>query len=154
MIGALIRAAGHPVMHENGQAALISAIERLRSGRDLGIFPEGSLSPREGGLCRVRTGTVRLALEAGVPVIPVGIALDPQRIRYVETTFGGMTETARYYLQGPYAITIGQALTFDGSLEDRPYVQRESARLMERIGALACASTRRLMLTAGVPVVA
>ena len=44
----------------------------LRSGRLFGIYPEGTRSP-DGRLYRGKTGVARLALEAGVPVIPVAM---------------------------------------------------------------------------------
>lgn len=53
-----------------GEAALRSGLKILRRGEVLGIYPEGTRSP-DGRLYRGRTGVARLALEAGVPVLPV-----------------------------------------------------------------------------------
>ena len=44
----------------------------LRAGDLLGIYPEGTRSP-DGRLYRGKTGVARMALEAGVPVIPVAM---------------------------------------------------------------------------------
>jgi len=52
------------------QAALDTAIRLLREGKLLGIYPEGTRSP-DGRLYKGKTGGARMALEAGVPVIPV-----------------------------------------------------------------------------------
>jgi 1-acyl-sn-glycerol-3-phosphate acyltransferase len=52
------------------QAALDTAIRLLREGTLLGIYPEGTRSP-DGRLYKGKTGVARMALEAGVPVIPV-----------------------------------------------------------------------------------
>lgn len=52
--------------------ALDAAAAVLRRGELFGIFPEGTRS-RDGRLHRGRTGAARLALEAGVPIFPVGI---------------------------------------------------------------------------------
>jgi 1-acyl-sn-glycerol-3-phosphate acyltransferase len=52
------------------QAALDTAIRLLREGKLLGIYPEGTRSP-DGRLYKGKTGVARMALEAGVPVIPV-----------------------------------------------------------------------------------
>jgi 1-acyl-sn-glycerol-3-phosphate acyltransferase len=52
--------------------AVTAAVEVVRSGRLVGIFPEGTRSP-DGRLHRGKTGVARIALESGAPVIPVGI---------------------------------------------------------------------------------
>ena len=65
-----------PVHREGGRAALHAldaAVPVLKSGELVGLFPEGTRSP-DGRLYRGRTGVARLAMEAGVPVVPVGIA--------------------------------------------------------------------------------
>ena len=55
-----------------GDAALRSGLKVLRRGEFLGIVPEGTRSP-DGRLYRGKTGVARMALEAGVPVIPVAM---------------------------------------------------------------------------------
>jgi 1-acyl-sn-glycerol-3-phosphate acyltransferase len=54
------------------EAALRKALEILGDGDMLGIYPEGTRSP-DGRLYRGKTGIARMALEAGVPVIPVAM---------------------------------------------------------------------------------
>jgi len=54
------------------QAAIDTAIRLLRQGRLLGIYPEGTRSP-DGRLYKGKTGVARIALESGVPVIPVAM---------------------------------------------------------------------------------
>ncbi|MCC6905068.1 MAG: 1-acyl-sn-glycerol-3-phosphate acyltransferase [Anaerolineae bacterium] len=143
--GTYLRAAGHiEVDHENGHPAFEAALTHLRRGGTLGIFPEGSLSPRDGGLARARSGAVRLALSAGVPVVPVGIYLDHERIRRVKTTISGMSETARWYPTGPYALTVGEPMVFSGPVDDRALVGDCSEKLMRRIGQLARLSAWRI----------
>jgi 1-acyl-sn-glycerol-3-phosphate acyltransferase len=145
VFGHILRMSGHiPVLQDNGRAAFDRALELLKAGRTIGIFPEGSLSPHEGGLCKSRTGTARLALLSGAPVIPVGIHLHRERIRYVDTTFEDMSATARWYLNGPYAMTVGEPMTFSGDVEDRAYVRSVSETIMLRIGRLARESAFRL----------
>lgn len=56
---------------EKSQQSLQIALEVLEQGKILGIYPEGTRSP-DGRLHRGRTGVARLALAAGVPVIPCG----------------------------------------------------------------------------------
>jgi 1-acyl-sn-glycerol-3-phosphate acyltransferase len=53
-------------------AALDTAKHILADGQLLGLYPEGTRSP-DGRLYRGKTGIARMALEAGVPVIPVAM---------------------------------------------------------------------------------
>ena len=57
---------------DKSQQSLEIALDVVKSGNLLGIYPEGTRSP-DGFLYRGRTGVARLALAAGVPVIPVGL---------------------------------------------------------------------------------
>ena len=64
-----------PIDRSGGQAseaALRKGLEILGNGDLLGIYPEGTRSP-DGRLYRGKTGIARMALEAGVPVIPVAM---------------------------------------------------------------------------------
>jgi 1-acyl-sn-glycerol-3-phosphate acyltransferase len=54
------------------QAALDTAERILREGKLLGMYPEGTRSP-DGRLYKGKTGLARLALQTGVPVIPVAM---------------------------------------------------------------------------------
>lgn len=49
------------------------AIEHLRHGRLLGIFPEGKRT-NNGNLQKGKTGTALFAIKTGAPVIPIGIS--------------------------------------------------------------------------------
>lgn len=57
---------------EASMAALNSGLRVLRRGELFGIYPEGTRSP-DGKLYKGKTGVARMALEAGVPVIPVAM---------------------------------------------------------------------------------
>jgi len=57
---------------DRGEASLRAGVDLLRRGQLLGIYPEGTRSP-DGRLYRGKTGPVRMALEAGVPIVPFGI---------------------------------------------------------------------------------
>ena len=54
------------------QAALRTAQRLLGEGKLMGMYPEGTRSP-DGRLYKGKTGLGRLALETGVPVIPVAM---------------------------------------------------------------------------------
>ena len=64
-----------PIDRSGGSAsddALNTALRVLGQDELLGIYPEGTRSP-DGRLYRGKTGVARVALEAGVPVIPVAM---------------------------------------------------------------------------------
>lgn len=148
LVGRSLRMAGHvPVVDSNGRAAFEQACRLLQDGQTVTIFPEGALSPLGGGVGKPHTGVARLALIAGVPVIPVGIHLQRERIRLVETTVDGKTEMVRWYLRGPYAMTAGEPMHFDGAVEDRDTVRWAAEHIMQRIAQLAGASARRMQMT-------
>jgi len=73
----LIRAFGaFPVERGKGDNGIIDkAIDKLSSGKNLAIFPEGTRS-KDGKVGRGKTGVALIAARAGVPVVPVGIAYD------------------------------------------------------------------------------
>jgi 1-acyl-sn-glycerol-3-phosphate acyltransferase len=144
VVGRLLRRAGQiPVIHTNGRAAFNEALRRLKDGETIGIFPEGSLSPREGGLHSPRTGAARLALMTGAPIIPVGIHLQHERIRTYDARLNEEDERIRWYWHGPYAMTVGQPLCLEGDIEDRAGVRAASESIMETIRYLAGQSERR-----------
>ncbi|MFD5278945.1 lysophospholipid acyltransferase family protein [Pseudarthrobacter sp. NPDC058362] len=64
-----------PMDRSGGAASAVSlnaGMEVLTHGGLLGIYPEGTRSP-DGRLYRGKVGVARLALQAGVPVIPVAM---------------------------------------------------------------------------------
>jgi 1-acyl-sn-glycerol-3-phosphate acyltransferase len=54
------------------RAALDTAVELCRAGELVAVFPEGGLNPGP-HLGRIRSGAARIALAAGVPIVPVAI---------------------------------------------------------------------------------
>lgn len=70
-VGTLMRSFHHiPVDRENGEGALLQAIEYAKAGELVGIFPEATIS-RSFEIKECKTGAVRIAAEAGVPLIPM-----------------------------------------------------------------------------------
>lgn len=145
VFGRYMRGAGHvTVVPGNGRLAFEEARRLLEAGQTVVIFPEGGLSPIEGGFGQPCTGVARLALVTGAPVIPVGIHLPRERIRFIETIVDGKPEMGRWYLRGPYAMTVGKPLHFEGNVQDREYVRSISESIMQRIIHLAQHSAHRL----------
>lgn len=92
--------------------AFAKALDALRQGRVLGVFPEGTR--HVGKLGPMRTGAARLALQAGVPVVPVGILTD--RFWPPDRKLPRVTERAR--------INFGRPLMLAGDPHD-PEVWRK-----------------------------
>ncbi len=145
IFGLILRFSGHiPVEAADRHAAFDAAHRHLKNGQSIAIFPEGDLSPRTGGSLPPHSGAARLALLTGVPVIPIGIYFERERARKFISKFGDKTETGYWYLHGPYSITIGKPMQFEGSAEDRPHVKSVSQAIMDMINNLALASQRRM----------
>ena len=72
----VVRDAGQiPVsrMTEGAVTAFQAAVEAVRQGECIGIYPEGTLTrDPDGWPMRGKTGAARIALATGAPVIPVG----------------------------------------------------------------------------------
>lgn len=140
-----LRHSGHVmVVMKEGRAAFNRALELLQVGKTVVIFPEGALSPRGGGLGQLHTGVARLALLTGAPVIPVGIGLMRERIRYIKMTIDEQVETAHWYFSGPYAITTGVPLYFKGDVDNHDFVSGVTDQIEASISFLARQSERRI----------
>lgn len=69
--GPVMRSMHHiAVDRGEGLASFRAAVDYLRAGEAVGIFPEATIS-RSMELKEFKTGAVRIAAEAGVPVVPV-----------------------------------------------------------------------------------
>jgi 1-acyl-sn-glycerol-3-phosphate acyltransferase len=72
-LGPLMRSLHHiEVDRGAGEASYRTAVEYLRAGEAVGIFPEATIS-RAMELKELKTGAVRIAAEAGVPLVPVAL---------------------------------------------------------------------------------
>lgn len=62
-----------PLHAEGNPAAIRRSLTWLRDGGVVMIFPEGGRGLPDGSMARMKGGAVRMALEAGVPILPVTI---------------------------------------------------------------------------------
>ncbi|MDX9719683.1 MAG: alpha/beta fold hydrolase [Myxococcota bacterium] len=85
LLGQLIRFSGSPFIKRGGdELGMQQAIEQLRAGNAIAVFPEGTIPGEERkmrhhvepetGLLRGHTGVIRLAKAAGVPIVPLGLS--------------------------------------------------------------------------------
>ena len=79
LAGPLMRGMHHiNVDRSNGSASFVAALRALKAGEIVGIFPEGTTSTSF-EIKELKSGAVRLAMGAGVPIIPT-IIWGSQRI--------------------------------------------------------------------------
>lgn len=126
-----LRAIGQVPMDRSGGRASASSLgaitQVLSEGNLIGIYPEGTRSP-DGRLYKGKTGVARMALQAEVPIIPVGV----QR-----------TSTTRRILgigwpRRPHII-IGEPLYFD-----QFYTAKSNAKVLRWITDETMAAIQRL----------
>jgi len=105
LFGWALRATGHVFIDrkDKGQshASIDGAAARVREGRCILVFPEGTRSREDGDLLPFKKGGFVLAMKAGVPIVPIGVAgtrhIMPAQSKVV---------TAR----GPVAIVYGRPI--------------------------------------------
>jgi 1-acyl-sn-glycerol-3-phosphate acyltransferase len=121
--------------------ALRAAVAALGQGQLVGIFPEGTRSP-DGRLYRGKTGVARMALQARVAVIPVGIVGTRKergagRKRRIEIRFGKPLDFSRYHTR-PDDRFVARAVTDEVMYEimllsGQEYVDEYADRVKERL---------------------
>jgi 1-acyl-sn-glycerol-3-phosphate acyltransferase len=110
--------------------AIDTAVRLVREGETVVMFPEGTR--RTKGLvkkheARPRTGAARIALEAGVPLVPAAVAGTDRLLRF-----------------GPLRVAYGAPVEIDdlrGSDDIRTASQEATDRLMTRIAELEASLT-------------
>lgn len=106
LAGPLLRGMHHiSVDRSNGSASFVQALRALRDGEIIGIFPEGTISVSF-EIKELKSGVVRLAQGAGVPVIPT-IIWGSQRL---------WTKKVKRNLRQrgvPISVTFGEPIYFE-----------------------------------------
>ncbi len=99
-----------PVDRSAGHDAYLAAVHELRRGEIVGIYPEATIS-RSYEIKELKTGAARMALEAGVPIIPA-IVWGSQRI----APKGGAKHFGR--TRTPVMVSIGEPIPAEGSPDE------------------------------------
>ncbi len=109
-----------PVDREDKEAAAASvnkAIEYLRGGTSFLVYPEGTRSP-DGRLRAFKSGTFVMAIEAGVPVVPISL-VGTQRL---------MRKGEWFIRPGEVIVRFGPAVDSEKYKFERREVLRERVR--------------------------
>ncbi|MEV3861441.1 lysophospholipid acyltransferase family protein [Streptomyces sp. NPDC050095] len=129
--GPLMRSMKHiPVDRAQGEQAYQHALQSLRAGEIVGVFPEATIS-QSFTLKSFKTGAVRLAQEAGVPLIPMAL-WGTQRL----WTKGRPRNFKRDHI--PVTIRVGEPL----EAPTDQYAGAISRRLRDRVQELLEAAQR------------
>ncbi len=152
-----------PIDRTSGTAAedaIRTGMRILTDGKLLGIYPEGTRSP-DARLYRGKTGVARMALETGVPVVPVAMVYEPRslplvgdlggRLVRVDVRFGRPLDFSRYAgLSGDRFVerSITDEIMYEiMTLSGQEYVDLYGARVkqsMDSTGASAAEVVGRL----------
>jgi 1-acyl-sn-glycerol-3-phosphate acyltransferase len=115
-----------PVERGNRESAVASArrgTESLVAGRAFAVFPEGTRT-RDGALLPFKKGAFHMAIEAGVPVVPVTI----------DGAFRAMPRGAMRLVPVPVTVTIHEPIPTAGMTGD------DVTSLLERAQAVVASS--------------
>ncbi len=119
-----------PVERAGGRAALAAfdgAVPVLQGGDLVAIYPEGTRSP-DGRLYRGRTGTARLSVAAGVPIVPVGV-IGTDKVQPIGQLYPKP-------FTGPVTIRFGKPIETMGRGDDRTALRELTDELMAEIQKL------------------
>jgi 1-acyl-sn-glycerol-3-phosphate acyltransferase len=123
--GPLMRGMRHiPVDRRAGAESYDTAVAALRRGEVVGVFPEATIS-RSFTVKELKSGTARMAREAGVPIVPVAL-WGTQRF----WTKGRPKTLTRRHV--PITILLGEPFR----AEDHPDATAVTAELSARLRAL------------------
>jgi 1-acyl-sn-glycerol-3-phosphate acyltransferase len=134
-LGLVVRAYGAFSVRRSGvdRAALRRALEVLRKGEVLGMFPEGKRSLTH-QLQEVQPGTAFIAARSGAPIVPVGIS-GSEKVRGIS-----------FILRRPsIVVRIGRPFTIqsiEANKQDRPLLAKHADLITERIAELLPPSYR------------
>jgi 1-acyl-sn-glycerol-3-phosphate acyltransferase len=109
VIGSLLKQSEQiPVYRETDRAreAFDQACQLLREGKTVVVFPEGKQVPL-GNRIPAKTGTVRMALETGAPIIPVGLYAPPENLIKIKANLQGCPRSGLWQLTGKSYMRFG-----------------------------------------------
>ena len=95
--------------------SLRRVIDGVRGGKSLAVFPEGTRTP-DGQLQEFKTGSFKIAVRAGVPIVPVTI----------RGTFALLPKTTLAPRPGPVEVFIGEPI------ETKDYSDKPLSTLIEK----------------------
>ena len=133
VVGRLVRRAGHIEVTKAGQHVYLQAKDALVQGKSLLIFPEGEISHTPSKLRVFHTGAVRLSLETGAPIVPIGIHLDASKIWKRKTEIKQKSLLFTWYRYGWYTVVFGAPICIQGNVTNHAFVRAETKQLRKQV---------------------
>jgi 1-acyl-sn-glycerol-3-phosphate acyltransferase len=128
-----------PVHKDQKQQALDQACELLKQGQTVLIFPEGRLNADHLPL-KAGTGAVRMSLDSGAPIVPVGIYVPERYLHTRNIYYDGRVDKRCYQIGGCCYLQIGEPwypAREASSQGQANHLRGLTEMLMEKIEALA-----------------
>jgi 1-acyl-sn-glycerol-3-phosphate acyltransferase len=136
IIGWILTKGGHiPVGSALGRKSYEHACRKLSEGKSLLIFMEGTLNPEYTEM-RGKTGAVRLAVAAGVPIVPIGVYVDRKDTLNLRFHAFGRPHLGGFQLRGEYSVRAGSPWHPEGASASRQKqveIHELTGRLMQQI---------------------
>jgi len=123
VLGWLLKLMKHvPVDRAHGGASIAPAVQMLREGNLVGIFPEATIS-RSFELANFKTGAARIAHQAGVPLVPC-VMWGSQRI--------WTKDLPKHFRNVPVIVRYGEPVHLTGDAEaDTAELKRQMQLLLD-----------------------
>ncbi len=121
------------ITNARGAEVVDACVERLRAGRTVVLFPEGTRSPRN-GMHPFRRGAAHVALRADVPLEPVAISCAPSMLSKGQPWWDVPERPGHFTIR--VLDPIEPRATSAADLSDVRAVRRLTATLRERIGEI------------------
>ena len=123
VLGWLLKLMKHvPVDRAHGGASIAPAVQMLRGGNLVGIFPEATIS-RSFELANFKTGAARIAHQAGVPLVPC-VIWGSQRI--------WTKDLPKHFRDVPVIVRYGEPVALTGDAEaDTAELKRQMQSLLD-----------------------
>lgn len=157
ILGRLLWQAGQiPVEPDDDKpcAGMRNAYRALHDGKTIVIFPEGRLVP-PGERFPARSGAIRMALQTGAPIIPLGMYVSPENITEMSIHRLGEKRTGLWQTTGRCHLKFGAPWKPQAAGHNADLFQSLTEELMNKIYTLvaetkkelACASPTLLSVT-------
>ncbi len=139
LLGAVLRGAGAiPVSSRRARDAMRTAVEHLRAGDLVCVFPEGQLT-RTGTLLGLRRGFELIARQAGAPVVPC----------YLDSLWGSVFSYSggRYFRKWPERLPYPVRVEFGRAIPSAEVDASRARRVLLELGEQAFRARRDLDTT-------